>query len=120
MRRVLAPLAALAAALSLAVPARAGVVYSNFGTGQTAYSQGYYGFNGGGDGSGNLSPGDYGFAVAESFTPTGNYRFSSVELALAYLFGTNAFTVSLMSDAGGHPGTVLESFSVSSNSRTEV
>jgi hypothetical protein len=47
-----------------------------------------------------------------SFTPTGNFTFTSVELPLTFSgTGTNSFIVSLMTDAGGHPGLFLESFS---------
>jgi hypothetical protein len=87
------------------------IIYSNFGPGQT-YEPGFYSVSGGG--GGNFPNG---FALAESFHPTVNSLFSSVALPLTLVPGfnggnTNAFTVSLMSDAGGHPGTTLESFSI--------
>jgi hypothetical protein len=90
------------------------VVYSDFGPGQT-YGTGYYSISGGGSDPGPV-PG-YGFALAQSFVPTSNFLFTSVELALTDIVGTNAITVSLMSDAGGHPGTILESFSVTGLTR---
>src|SRR5438105_2086796 len=70
------------------------VIYSNLGTGQT-FQQGYYSVSGAGGGSPG-PPVGYGHAVAESFTPLANYLFSSVELLLGIVQGTNAFTVSLM------------------------
>jgi hypothetical protein len=57
-----------------------------------------------------LPPNGFGSAVAMSFTPTANFTFGSVELPLEYGGGTNSFIVSLMTDAGGHPGIFLESF----------
>jgi hypothetical protein len=54
----------------------------------------------------------FGFAIAESFTPTSNFLFTSVELPMGIISGPNSFTVSLMSDTGGHPGTALESFAL--------
>ncbi|MGD0387946.1 MAG: choice-of-anchor R domain-containing protein [Tepidisphaeraceae bacterium] len=51
-------------------------------------------------------------AVAEQFTPSANYSFSSAKLALFLVSGTNDFTVSLddASGPGGTPGTALETF----------
>src|SRR5262249_54827602 len=57
-------------------------------------------------------PTGYGLAIAASFTPTVNVLFGSVELPLVYYWGPNTFTVNLMSDAGGHPGAILERFSL--------
>ncbi len=46
-----------------------------------------------------------------SFPGTQSYSLASVELALALQEGANAVDVWLMTDAGGQPGTILESFS---------
>jgi hypothetical protein len=91
-------------------PARADFIYSNFGPGQT-YIPGYYSVSGGAshpDGP----PVGYGAAIAEPFIPAGNFVFRSVKLPLGWISGTNAFTVALMSNDGGHPGSILESFSI--------
>jgi hypothetical protein len=90
--------------------ARADVIYSNFGPGQS-YSPGGYSVSGLTT-LNALPPFGFGFAIAESFTPTSDFLFSSAELPLVWFSGPNEFTIDLMSDAGGHPGTVLESFSL--------
>jgi hypothetical protein len=112
MRRFTSPLGALLLALAalfwLPEKARADfVIYSNFGPGQT-YSAGGYSVSG--LGMTVLPPKGFGAAIASSFTPTRNFLFDSVELPLVWFSGTNSFIVALMSDAGGRPGTILESF----------
>jgi hypothetical protein len=51
-------------------------------------------------------------AVAEQFTPSANYSFTSATLALFLVSGTNDFTVSIddASGPGGTPGAALETF----------
>jgi hypothetical protein len=90
--------------------AKADIIYSNLGPGQS-YQPGGYSISG--SGGTVLPPNGFGSAVAMSFTPTANFTFGSVELPLEYYGGpgTNSFIVSLMTDAGGHPGIFLESFS---------
>jgi hypothetical protein len=91
------------------------IIYSNFGPDQT-YGAGYYSVSGGGGPGSEGPPDGYGHAIAESFAPTVNALFQSVALPLGYVGNagtTNAFTIALMSDAGGHPGSILESFAVS-------
>ena len=58
-------------------------------------------------------PSDSGLPLAEAFIPASNFLFSSVTLPMGNAPGNgpNAYTVSLMSDANGHPGAALESFS---------
>jgi hypothetical protein len=80
------------------------VIYSDLGPGQS-YGPGYYSIAG----AGGAQYG--GAAQAQSFTPTDNFVFTQVLVALTYFQGTNLFTISLMSDESGHPGTTLESFS---------
>src|SRR4051812_32159487 len=96
-------LAAVIVLVGMTETARAGyIIYSDFGPGQAYDKSTYYSVSGGGGGS---FP--FGFALAESFTPTYNFLFDSVELPLGLAIPgtTNSFTVSLMSDTGGHPGT---------------
>jgi hypothetical protein len=92
-------------------------IFSNFGPGQS-YLPDYYSVSGGGGGP--RPPTGYGFAIAESFVPTANFSFTSVTLPMGITPdngvdlppGANAFTISLMSDQVGHPGSMLEIFSV--------
>ncbi len=56
--------------------------------------------------------------IAASFTPAQNYLFDSADLALLMFpeggaNTSNTFDVWLMSDSGGLPGTIIESFSLS-------
>jgi hypothetical protein len=46
-----------------------------------------------------------------SFTGLQAYNLATIELAAGLVTGTNQLNVSLMSDAGGQPGAVMESFS---------
>jgi hypothetical protein len=108
--KCIALLAAVAVLCGSAGAARADMIYSNFGPGQT-YSLTGYSVSGGVSGSPG-PPNGFGFAIAESFTPSGDFLFGSAELPLVYLSGPNDFTVALMTDAGGQPGTILESFSL--------
>jgi hypothetical protein len=112
MKRQVQRLFSLAMPLSLllvtATGSRAGVVYNNFGpaNGGLDYNTGV-GWTVGNDFSGDN------VAVGETFTASQNATLSQITLALQYAAGTNAATVSLTSDAGGQPGSVLESWSVS-------
>ena len=78
------------------------ITYNNFGSGNggNSYTQGI------------------GWTInipnAETFTPSTSGTLASIVLALEYLGpGTNAGSVSVDADAGGTPGSVLESFAVS-------
>src|SRR5262245_936558 len=90
------------------MPSRADVIYSNLGSDLSFGSIGYS--VSGGVGGDPGPPTGYGHAVALSFTPAGDFLFGSVELPLVWLEGPNVFAVYLTSDAGGHPGDVLEAF----------
>jgi hypothetical protein len=85
---------------STAAPVTAGtIVYSNFGPDHAYSARGY-----------NSVP----VEQAESFVATKNLFFDKLELPMTFLFsGSSSVIVNLMSDAGGHPGTILESFAVS-------
>jgi hypothetical protein len=51
---------------------------------------------------------------AMAFTPGANYDLSQIDLAMTYILGTNSFTLDLVGDYGGRPGsTILESWTVS-------
>ena len=110
MKRILLLVSLLIMCASTGTANAGFVVYSNFGPGQT-YGTGYYSVAGGV--SGDIGPPTgFGFAVAEAFTPTENSLFASVKLPLTYFEGVNRFTIALMSDTSGTPGSILESFQI--------
>jgi len=51
-------------------------------------------------------------AVADGFTSAGTYDVTQIDVALAYLRGTNEAEISLWTDAGGSPGTELGDWTV--------
>lgn len=80
------------------------IIFSNLGPGGT-YNPGVaYGV------SGPLSQNEGSAAIGQPFVPTADFAFDAVEVAFNWVLDTNAGTVSLMSDLGGRPGSVLESF----------
>jgi hypothetical protein len=89
--------------LLLATHARASVIFSNLGPGDSLASPGI--------GIGFI-PFTSTFNYAGiGFTPAGqSYMLDSLELALDLVSGPNVADIFLMSDAGGLPGAVLESF----------
>jgi hypothetical protein len=91
----------------LVIPAYAGadaIIFSNLSPGGT-YDPGVaYGV------SGPLSQNEGSAAIGQPFVPTADFAFDAVEVAFNWLLDTNAGTVSLMSDLGGRPGSVVESF----------
>jgi hypothetical protein len=98
--------ACLSVLLAVATSARADIiVYNNFGAGDSYQTS--VGWTVGNDFSGDN------IAIGETFTPSTTGTLSRIVVALNYAFGTNAATISLQADAGGVPGAVLESFSVS-------
>jgi hypothetical protein len=103
MRTFLWGLAAfLGLAGGLTGQARADTIYSNLGPGDT------YSLLFGGIESGPAS-GPGAVRQAFSFTVTGgDYSFDGAQLGLSLAIGTNAIDLRLYSDAGGQPGTVLE------------
>jgi len=54
------------------------------------------------------------FTVGDTFTPSTTGTLSDITVALEFIQGVNAATVSLRADTGGVPGAVLESWTVSS------
>jgi hypothetical protein len=92
--------------LTLPAPARADVIFSNLGPGDS------YNCCSGWTLFGSDLPIDTDRAFA--FTPAADYTLDSIDLALTWLGGTNAADVWLMSDEGGAPGSILESFLISS------
>ncbi len=53
------------------------------------------------------------YDVAASFTPSQDATLVSIAVALSYLQGTNAVDLSLRSSAGGLPGAIIETVSLS-------
>jgi hypothetical protein len=102
---VLAVLAVLAGAGGTA---RAGVIFSSFGPGDSHETHNTYVESGPNTFLGiNRSAFSFGVGGATDFL------FDGARLALAKFNGTNEITLRLYADAGGHPGAVLESISLS-------
>jgi hypothetical protein len=101
-------LAALTLWLAAAGGARAAfVAYNNFGPGNGGLD---YNVNGGiflGSTRKGTNEAD-----GVQFTPSQTGTLSQITVALEYISGANAATVSLRADAGGLPGAVLESFNL--------
>jgi len=51
--------------------------------------------------------------MANQFTPSGTYQLSQIDLALLFVSGTNAATVTLNSNTSGSPGAVLATWNLS-------
>ena len=84
--------------------AGASVIFSTFGPGDS-YDPSWGGTLGG------FTGGNQGLANRFSFAGPQSYLLDSVELAAGYVTGDNQLNVSVMTDAAGLPGAVLESFS---------
>ena len=103
-------IAAAGVALAVGAGARADVIYSNLGPGDSF--QDPYPVGGGLIVSGPSTA----YLVATSFsTGASSWNFGSAELALGYCFvsGSDAFVVQIMTDSSGFPSTVLETISFS-------
>lgn len=86
-----------------------GVVFSNFGPGDTYLIAGGWGVNSAGP---NVP---YTSDAGESFVPAGNVRLDRIEIAIGIAEGADNFSpnevnVMLMTDENGAPGTVIEAF----------
>jgi hypothetical protein len=89
--------------LLLAVPCRAGPIFSTLGPGDTYNTD--VGWIIGNSGLVEYIQGDqFSFAGAKP------YWLDTIELAAGLVSGTNELDVRLMSDAAGEPGTVIEAF----------
>jgi hypothetical protein len=110
MRKILYVAAVFSLFLVYMVPvAKADTIFSN-ATGGSLQSNGGFGIGSG-------IPGDE-LALAAQFVPTSTFQFTSATLALESNVGTPSADVYLMSNAGGTPGAVLESFTVNGLSTT--
>jgi hypothetical protein len=88
-----------------AVPARASVIFSNLGPGNSLASPGI--------GIGFITFTSTFNYAGIAFTPTGqNYTLDSLELPLRLISGPSVADVFLTTDSGGLPGSILESFHV--------
>ena len=108
VRATLAALAVCSASL-----VHADTIFTDLSPSSSAYEAGGGFLICGSAGTGNCS----GFGTvtdANAFTPSSTYVLSSVEIALSYFTGTNAATVTLLSDSSDTPGAVLETWSVTS------
>ncbi len=87
--------------LAGAAPLGAGIVYSNFGPGDSYNS-----------GAGwTIGHPDLRMDQGHAFTPVSSFTLGQIDFALGLASGTNQAELWLMSDAGGEPGSVIESFS---------
>jgi hypothetical protein len=93
---------AVVAALSLASPILAGTIFSNFGPGDS--------FDPGGQTLSVGSPIGEDDDQGSAFTPSSNLFLTRIELAVGLASGPNLLDVWLMSDSGGQPNTIIESF----------
>ena len=95
-------LAVAIVSLGLAAPVHAATIFSTLGAGDSyECCSGWAVF-------GPAAPIDTDRGVP--FVPLGAYTLDSVEAAFTWLGGTNAGDIWLMSDSGGLPGVILESF----------
>jgi hypothetical protein len=102
--RALLGMAACLLVLGGSGPARADVLFSNFGAGQT-YQTGV-----GWTLSTQASSVGQNFAQGDAFTPSETANVTSVSAAIGLVTGANFIELRLFTDAGGKPGTLLESY----------
>jgi len=79
---------------------RADTIFSDFGPG------------------GSYAASNYGLStsqtVANAFTPTADYTLGQIDLGLTHFSGTNAVDVDLRNDSSGAPGSLIESWTLTS------
>jgi hypothetical protein len=80
------------------------VIFSNFGPGMSFNPNSGLVVSGSGDSSPQV--------VAQGFTSTGNFNFSSAQLAFRRSTGSGPIQILLETDAGGMPGTIIESLNL--------
>jgi hypothetical protein len=99
-------LATLTLLASVAAPARADIIFNDFGPGGTYNTSTGYTI------SGPTSNVGTAFTQGNAFTitPTSDFLLQQVQLAVGLVSGPNEVVVTLRADAGGKPGAVLESF----------
>ncbi len=106
MKRLLTASAVLALLFAATAPARAGIIFSDFGSGQSCSNVSY-----------NVSSTS---VMAQSFTPNADYTLTSLSLALWLNTGPDSAIVSLCADNAGVPGSILESFIATSLTATSA
>lgn len=108
-RRGVTMLLAAAAMLATSTAARADVLFSNFGPGDSYLGNAGWSLANGGPFGAHLED-------AVIFTVGANggsdYFFNSAEFGIGLLFGPNVLHVTLHSDSGGVPGAILEQVTV--------
>jgi hypothetical protein len=96
---------AVSLGLAAAAEARAdAIVFSNFGPGMTFNTVTGITISGS-----NVVGGQ---VVAQAFTPSAGFTFSSAQLAMGILGGPNILQVVLMTSSGGFPGIILETITL--------
>lgn len=92
-------------------PPKSNTLFSDLGTGANVYQA-----NNGLPVSGTGAPGGTSYTEANQFQVTASGGVSEIDVAVGYVSGTNSFYVSIDTDNGGQPGTVLATFgNLSSN-----
>lgn len=104
-KTLLTAFALLLLAFALDSTARADtIIFSNFGPSMTYNTTQGYGVTG--DQS-------FGQVVAVRFTSTGNFNFTSAQLAMSYIVAsTNRLQVSLATNSANAPGTIIETITL--------
>jgi hypothetical protein len=98
-------------AMTTAGASASSIVYSDLPAASPYYATGGYSV----DGPTSWSAPTQGYySIAMAFTPTGSYLLSQIDLALTDDGqGTNSYVITLNSDSGGLPGTVLMTWDLS-------
>jgi hypothetical protein len=103
-----------AALLFLAASAHANTIFNDFGSGYSSQLENYCV-----DGSvpapicATGIPKGASVAPAALFTSPGNYDLTQIDLGLTFSEGTNSAVISLLTDVGGAPGALLDSWPIS-------
>ena len=91
------------------IPLEAAVIYSNFGPGMTFDNDPSHAWTI----NGFLGPNIGQQAIAQQFTPMGNYIFTDAQVAVSLFSGPNSIDVFLQADSNGLPGAVIEEIPIS-------
>src|ERR1700747_1683597 len=103
--RFLASVLLLCLVLALSAPSFADTLYNNLEPGNVASAPGGYCL-----GTGSCASSYWIDAIA--FTPSETAALGDIGIALAYVSGQNSATIQLLSDSGGLPGSLMESWTV--------
>jgi hypothetical protein len=111
--RLLVSLLLLCLVLALSAPSFADTLYNNLEPGNVASAPGVYCL-----GTGSCATSYFIDAIA--FTPSETAALADIGIALAYVSGQNSATIQLLSDSGGLPGSMIESWTVNNLSTFQM